>query len=63
MLQTYFIRKSTLLLTIPQFSPDLDLVVSGGNFESQTLALAFDYMGVALHELGNISEPCSTADS
>ncbi len=45
-----------MLLTIPQFSPDLDLVVSGGNFHGEPLALAFDYMGVALHELGNISE-------
>lgn len=40
----------------PTVFPDLDLVVSGGNFHGEPLALAFDYMGVALHELGNISE-------
>lgn len=40
----------------PTVFPDLDMVVSGGNFHGEPLALAFDYMGVALHELGNISE-------
>ena len=40
----------------PTVFPDEDLVVSGGNFHGEPIALAFDYMGVALHELGNISE-------
>lgn len=40
----------------PTVFPDQDMVVSGGNFHGEPLALAFDYMGVALHELGNISE-------
>lgn len=40
----------------PTVFPEDDLVVSGGNFHGEPLALAFDYMGVALHELGNISE-------
>lgn len=40
----------------PTVFPEEDLVVSGGNFHGEPLALAFDYMGVALHELGNISE-------
>lgn len=40
----------------PTVFPDDDMVVSGGNFHGEPLALAFDYMGVALHELGNISE-------
>lgn len=40
----------------PTVFPDENLVVSGGNFHGEPLALAFDYMGVALHELGNISE-------
>ncbi len=40
----------------PTVFPELDEVVSGGNFHGEPLALAFDYMGVALHELGNISE-------
>lgn len=40
----------------PTVFVDEDMVVSGGNFHGEPLALAFDYMGVALHELGNISE-------
>jgi histidine ammonia-lyase len=40
----------------PTVFPDLDMVVSGGNFHGEPLALIFDYMGIALHELGNISE-------
>lgn len=40
----------------PTVFPDEDLVLSGGNFHGEPIALVFDYMGVALHELGNISE-------
>ena len=31
-------------------------VISGGNFHGEPLALAFDYLGIALSELGNIAE-------
>jgi histidine ammonia-lyase len=31
-------------------------VISGGNFHGEPLALAFDYLAIALSELGNISE-------
>jgi histidine ammonia-lyase len=34
---------------------DID-VISGGNFHGEPLALAFDYLAVALSELGNIAE-------
>jgi histidine ammonia-lyase len=40
----------------PTVFPDSDLVVSGGNFHGQPLALIFDYLAIALAELGNISE-------
>ena len=40
----------------PIVFPDADMVVSCGNFHGEPIALVFDYMGVALHELGNISE-------
>jgi histidine ammonia-lyase len=33
-----------------------DLILSGGNFHGQPLALAFDFLGIALSELGSISE-------
>ena len=35
---------------------DLIEVISGGNFHGEPLALAFDYLTIALSELGNISE-------
>ncbi len=37
------------------FSKD-DLIISGGNFHGQPLALAFDFLKIAMAELGNISE-------
>lgn len=40
----------------PTIWPDEDLIISGGNFHGQPLALAYDYMAIALAELGNISE-------
>ncbi len=40
----------------PTIFPDEDLVVSGGNFHGQPLALAMDFLAIALAELGNISE-------
>lgn len=33
-----------------------DLIISGGNFHGQPLALGLDFLGIALAELGNISE-------
>ena len=33
-----------------------DRIISGGNFHGQPLALALDYLGIALSELANISE-------
>ncbi|WP_347374681.1 histidine ammonia-lyase [Aequorivita sp. Q41] len=33
-----------------------DLIISGGNFHGQPLALALDYLSIAMAELGNISE-------
>lgn len=32
------------------------MVISGGNFHGQPMALAFDFLGIAVAELGNISE-------
>ena len=40
----------------PNIFPEDDLILSGGNFHGQTLALALDYLGIAMAELGNISE-------
>lgn len=40
----------------PTIFPDQDEIVSAGNFHGQPLALAADYLGIALAELGSISE-------
>jgi len=40
----------------PTVFPGEDMVLSGGNFHGQPLALVFDYMAIALAELGSISE-------
>jgi histidine ammonia-lyase len=40
----------------PTIFPDEDLIISGGNFHGQPLALIFDYLAIALAELGSISE-------
>jgi histidine ammonia-lyase len=37
------------------FSKD-DLIISGGNFHGQPLALSFDFLKIGMAELGNISE-------
>lgn len=40
----------------PTIFPDEDLIISGGNFHGQPLAISYDFLAVALAELGNISE-------
>lgn len=40
----------------PNIFVENDLIISGGNFHGQPLALALDFLGIALAELGNISE-------
>ncbi|MGB0883915.1 MAG: histidine ammonia-lyase [Flavobacteriales bacterium] len=40
----------------PNIFPDADRIISAGNFHGQTLALSFDFLAIAVAELGNISE-------
>ncbi|MBI2967744.1 MAG: histidine ammonia-lyase [Bacteroidetes bacterium] len=40
----------------PIIFPEEDKILSGGNFHGQPLALAFDFLAIALSELGSISE-------
>jgi len=44
------------LIFIDEDDPEKIEVISGGNFHGEPLALAFDYLAIALAELGNISE-------
>lgn len=43
------------LIFVDEASGAVD-VISGGNFHGEPLAIAFDYLGLALTELGNMSE-------
>ena len=40
----------------PNVFPIDDMIISGGNFHGQPLALSLDFLAIALSELGNISE-------
>lgn len=40
----------------PNIFVNEDMIISGGNFHGQPLALALDYLAIAMAELGNISE-------
>ncbi len=40
----------------PNIFTESDVIISGGNFHGQPLALTLDFLGLALAELGNISE-------
>ena len=40
----------------PTVFPDTDEVISAGNFHGQPIALAMDFLAIAVAELGNISE-------
>lgn len=40
----------------PNIFVEEDRIISGGNFHGQPLALALDYLAIAMSELGNISE-------
>ena len=44
------------LIFVDENDPEKIDVISGGNFHGEPLALAFDYLVIALAELGNISE-------
>jgi len=40
----------------PVIFADLDMAISGGNFHGQPMALSFDFLGIAIAEIANISE-------
>lgn len=40
----------------PTIFPKEDKIISGGNFHGQPLAICYDFLAIALAELGNISE-------
>ncbi|WP_040253980.1 histidine ammonia-lyase [Psychroserpens mesophilus] len=51
-----FITEINSVTDNPNVFVDEDEIISGGNFHGQPLALALDYLKIAMAELGNISE-------
>lgn len=51
-----FIKEINSVTDNPNIFPDDDLIVSGGNFHGQPLALCLDFLAIAMSEIANISE-------
>jgi histidine ammonia-lyase len=51
-----FVKEINSVTDNPNIFPDEDLILSGGNFHGQALALGLDYLAIAMSELANISE-------
>lgn len=54
--ESVFVTELNSATDNPTILPDEDLIVSAGNFHGQPLALALDFLSIALAELGSISE-------
>jgi histidine ammonia-lyase len=51
-----FIKEINSVTDNPNIFPEDDLIVSGGNFHGQPLALTLDFLAIAMAEIGSISE-------
>jgi histidine ammonia-lyase len=51
-----FLQEINSVTDNPNIFPDEDVIVSGGNFHGQPLALTLDFLSIAMSELANISE-------
>jgi histidine ammonia-lyase len=51
-----FVKEINSVTDNPNIFPDDDLIVSGGNFHGQPLALCLDFLAIAMSEIANISE-------
>ncbi len=54
--QSIFIKEINSVTDNPNVFPDDDLIISGGNFHGQPLALALDFLCIAMSEIASISE-------
>lgn len=54
--ETIFSRELNAVTDNPTVFPEEDLIVSGGNFHGQPLAISLDFFAIALAEIGSISE-------
>jgi len=51
-----FEREINAVTDNPTIFPDSDEIISAGNFHGQPLAITFDFLGIAVAELGSVSE-------
>lgn len=51
-----FLTEVNAVTDNPNIFPESDAIISGGNFHGQPLALALDYLGIAMAEIASISE-------
>ena len=51
-----FMKEINSVTDNPNIFPDEDLIVSGGNFHGQPLAISLDFLSIAMSEIANISE-------
>jgi histidine ammonia-lyase len=51
-----FSREINAVSDNPNIFPELDLIISGGNFHGQPLAMGLDQLAIAMSEIGAISE-------
>lgn len=54
--ESIFLTEINSVTDNPNVFPDDDVIISGGNFHGQPLALALDYFAIAMAELASISE-------
>jgi histidine ammonia-lyase len=54
--ETVFLTEINSVTDNPTVFPEEDEIISGGNFHGQPLALALDFLAIAVSELGSISE-------
>jgi histidine ammonia-lyase len=54
--KSVFLKEINSVTDNPNIFPDQDLIVSGGNFHGQPLALTADFLSIAMSELASISE-------
>ncbi len=55
-IQSIFEKEINAVTDNPTVFPDQDEIISAGNFHGQPLAISLDYLGIAVAELGSISE-------
>lgn len=54
--ESVFVTEINSVTDNPTIFPESDEIISGGNFHGQPLALALDFLCIALSEIGSISE-------